>query len=416
MEQPATQETFRSYMVFFTGQMFSLLGSLVVFFVIFVWITITTQDPVMISIANFINLLPILAFFPIAGVISDRYNRKKIILVADSLIALFTAILAILFLFEFTNVWFVITIIGFRSICQAFHMPAVSAIIPSMIPREKLSRSNGIRFMFVGVVQMLGPAVGATLLFFFPIKYILWIDVITYFIALVPLIALKVPVIQFDKEKIEKSSFLIEMKDGFSIIKKIPGLIIIMVLAMALNLLAQPTMTLSTFYIRIIHGGSNFVLAVIQMAMQGGMILGSLVVSVKKKWKNRMRTLFIGILIINVGNLSFALAPLGFFLMMGIGSLIIGFVSPIINIIVLTVIQISVPLDKMGRVSSLLNTLIMIASPIGAFLSGPLSIFLGVSTLLFLAAMAEIILTLLTYTFTGIRHIDYDKVIVDSMS
>ena len=92
-----------------------------------------------------------------------------------------------------------------------------------------------------------------------------------------------------------------------------------------------------------------------------------------------------------------------------------GLIMPIIDIIVMTVIQTTVPLDKMGRVSSILNTLMMVASPLGAILAGPLSVILGVSSLYFFCAVVSIIVTIIPYFFTGIRHIDYDQPIIDSM-
>jgi DHA3 family macrolide efflux protein-like MFS transporter len=415
LDYQPNRETLRSYMFFFSGQMFSLLGSLVVFFVIVVWITDVTGSVEMLSIANFINLIPILLIFPFAGVISDRYDRRIIILIADSLQAFLTAIMALLFIFDFTNVWLVLVFLGLRSVCQAFHMPTVSAIIPSMIPKDKLSRVNGIRYMFVGMIQLIGPAVGATLLVFFPIKYILWIDVITFFIALFPLITLKTPTVQTYTDREKKNSFIKEISEGFLIMKRIPGLLTIMLLAMLLYMLSQPAMVLAPYYIKIIHGGSNLRLALIEMILQGGMILGAIIVSLKKNWNNKMRTLFIGITFINIGYLLYAVAPIGFYPLIGIGSFIMGFIMPIVDIIVMTVIQTTVPIDKMGRVSSILHTLIMIATPIGAILSGPLSILLGVSNLYILCALVSLIITVIPYLFPEFRHIDYDQVILDSI-
>jgi len=152
-------------------------------------------------------------------------------------------------------------------------------------------------------------------------------------------------------------------------------------------------------------------LALIQMILQGGMILGALIPSFKKKWKNEMRVLFIGMVIINIGYLMYALAPIGFYPMIGLGAFIMGFIIPIVDIIVLTVVQTTIPHDKMGRVSSTLNTLMMVASPVGAILAGPLSEILGISLLYLLCAILGIIITIIPYLFTGIRHIDYSKVI-----
>jgi len=408
--EPANQETFKSYMFFFSGQIFSLFGSQIVFFVIFIWITDETGSALMLSIASFISLIPTLVFFPIAGVLADRYNRKKIIFVADSLQAFLTVIMALFFLFDFTIIWIILLLIGLRSVCQAFHMPTVSAIFPSMIPKEKLSRINSIRFMFDGMVNLIGPAVAATLLIFFPIKLILWIDVITFFIALYPLITLKAPKIHVNKEI---NSFIRDIKEGFSIIKKIPGLLIILLLAMLLYLLSQPAMTLAPFFVKITHNGSNFTYALNNIIFQAGMIIGSLVVSFKKKWKNKMRIMFTGIMIMNIGYLIYAMTPIGVFLFMQVGLLIMGLIMPVVSVTVMTVTQITVPLDKMGRVSSIINMLMMVATPIGAILAGPLSIIFGVSNLYILCAIISIIVTIIPYLFSGFRHIDYDHPIVD---
>jgi DHA3 family macrolide efflux protein-like MFS transporter len=397
-------------MNFWFGQLFSLLGSLVVFFVIFVWITDVTKSPLMLSLASLINLIPLLIITPFAGVISDRLNRKMIIIVVDSLQACLTIILTIFFILDSAEIWIVFIFLGFRSICQAFHQPTVMAILPSMVPQDKLGRVNGIRYLFIGIIQFIGPAVGATLLFFIEIKYILWIDVITFFIALVPLLTLKLPPLQISKDHVERKSFVKDFKEGIMVMKNVPGLLTIMLIAMLLTMLTQPLIVLAIFFIKYIHGGDNFALAIIQMIMQGGMILGALIPFFKKRWKNKMRILFIGMIVINIGYLMYALAPIGFYPLIGAGAFIMGFIIPVINIIVMTVVQTTVPHNKMGRVSSILSTLMMIGSPLGAILAGTLSEIIGVSFLYLLCAILGIIIAIIPYFFTNIRHIDYDNI------
>lgn len=119
-------------------------------------------------------------------------------------------------------------------------------------------------------------------------------------------------------------------------------------------------------------------------------------------------------IIINFGYLLYGLAPIGFYSIIGAGAFIMGFIIPIVDIIVITVVQSTVPSDKMGRVSSILNTLMMVASPIGAILAGPLSELLGVSFLYMICAILGIIITVIPYVFTGIRHVDYNKEILKS--
>jgi DHA3 family macrolide efflux protein-like MFS transporter len=363
----------------------------------------------MLALGNFIYLIPMLILTPFAGVISDRYNRKNIILIVDSLQAYFTFLLTIFFIFNAAQVWIVFIFIAIRSVFQSFHSPVVGAIMPSMVPKDKLGRINGINYFFTGLIQLIGPAVGATLLFIFPIQIVLWADVLTYFIALIPLLLIKIPKVHIELNKAENNSFFSEMKEGFKAIRTIPGLLTIMLTAMLLNMLIQPLIVLMPYYIKIVNSGDNFILAILEMVLQGGMIVGAIIPSIKKKWNNSIRTLIIGIVVLNIGYLMYAIAPIGFYPMMASGALILGFVLPIINTIVLTVVQKTIPQNKMGRVFSILNTLSMVASPIGAIVSGPLSEIFGVSWLYFYCAIISIIVALSAYFFMGLRHVNYDK-------
>ena len=85
MEELANKKSFRSYMYFWSGQLFSLFGSMVVYFVIIWWVTEETQSPVFLALGSFFFIICQVIFMPIAGVLADRLNRKVIIVVADSL-------------------------------------------------------------------------------------------------------------------------------------------------------------------------------------------------------------------------------------------------------------------------------------------------------------------------------------------
>jgi DHA3 family macrolide efflux protein-like MFS transporter len=126
----ANQKTFRSYLMFWSGQLFSLFGSMVVYFVIIWWITVETQSPMYLAIASFLFIICQVIVMPIAGVLADRLNRKVIILVADSLQAVATLILLVLFQLNLANIWIVFIFISIRSVFQAFHLPTVNSIIP----------------------------------------------------------------------------------------------------------------------------------------------------------------------------------------------------------------------------------------------------------------------------------------------
>ncbi|MHA2393958.1 MAG: MFS transporter [Promethearchaeota archaeon] len=408
MEVIPTQKSFRSYMFFWSGQLFSLLGSMVVHFVIIWWIQIETGDPVMLSLGQFFYFLPMLISMPIAGVFSDKLKRKNIILVVDSLQAYATVMLVIFFIFDVANVWLVFTFIGLRSIFQAFHQPTVAAITPSMVPKSKLSRINGINFLFIGLIQLIGPALGALLLQFLTIKEILWVDVITFLIALIPLIFVKIPTVRDESEVKEKTGFIKELKIGFSALRLIPGLIILLVMSMSVNFLVQPLGTLLPYYINITHGGLEGEYALVSILLQIGIMGGAILTSIKKEWKHKIELTLFGIAYIGVGYAILALIPRGMFYFIGIDLMVVGAVLPIINTIYQTIVQTNIAQDKLGRVTSIDNTLSMVISPIGSIIAGPLVAIIGIQSLFLICAIATIAIPLSLYFFTNIRHVRYN--------
>lgn len=411
MEVVPTKESFKHYMFFWSGQLFSLLGSMVVFFVLTFWLADVYGDPIISSFASFLYIMMMTICMPFAGVIADRISRKRLIIIADSSQAFFTFILILLFQFELANFWIIYIFISLRSVFQAFHVPTVNAIIPTMVPKDKLSRINGVNFLFTGVVQFFAPFIAATLLVLFAssVYLIFWIDIITFFIALAPLLSITIPLVkESNHHEIEKKSFRREFKLGLKTLKFIPGLIIMIVLSMLLNFLIRPIDSLLALFI-LGHGGGAGELAIVQMFFTGGMIAGALLTSVKKNWNNKIRVIFISLVFALLGYMTFGIAPPGLFLIIGIGGAVLGFNLPIINSLYQTFIQTTVPADKLGRVTSIDHTLSSAISPAGSLLSGPVALFLGIPALFFYCGLIGVICTVGFWTFTGIKNVDMDS-------
>jgi DHA3 family macrolide efflux protein-like MFS transporter len=409
MESIATSSTFKNYIAFWMGQLTSLLGSSVIQFVIVWWLALETGSPIVLSVAAFLGFLPQVIISPLAGVYIDRWNRKLIIGITDFLQAYITIYLIILFAFNASEVWLVILINSARGICQAFHFPAVNAIIPIMVPKKRLSRINGINYLFTGLINTMGPVIGAILNDIWLISNILWIDVFTFLIAIIPLLLIKIPSV-LETKHMKKETFREDFKLGTYVLKNVPGLLVLLILISVVNFLSVPFNTLMPLFVKNNHSGSATDLAMVMALIQIGMISGALFSAIRKDWKNRVRVIFLGIIIASSGYIFATLSPPGFFIMIGIGGLFRAAMVPVINTNFLTIIQTHVSAETQGRVMSIVIAIAMAVSPIGIILSGPIAESIGIVPLYLIFASLEFVSVIITWTFTNIRHVNYKEI------
>ena len=403
MEIQAGQVTFRSYLFFWSGQLVSLLGSSIAQFVIIWWITLETGSALYLSIAAFLGLVPMIILTPFAGVLVDRWSRKALIGIADFLQALVTVVLIFLFWLSSVSIWQVLVLLTLRGIFQAFHSPAVSAIVPLMVPKAKLSRINGLNYLFTGAVTLIGPVAAALLLTFWKIHQILWIDAITFMVAVIPLLLITIPSV---RKKQDKSSFKKDLGEGLAFIKNGRGFLPLLILATVLNFLLTPLSTLLPYYVKFDHFGEAPDLAIVMAFFQGGILAGGLLMSVMKGFKKKMVAIMSSIYIIFLGYALVALTPTGVFWFMAIGGLVMAFCVPIANVSIQTIIQTVVPMKMQGRVNSVTMALASAATPVGMILSGVIVEFTRTANLFLGCSGLGILVLTLSWFFTDIRHVE----------
>jgi len=353
--------------------------------------------------------IPQIVVTPLSGVLADRWNRKTIIAISDSLQAFVTFLLFAFFLIDIQNIWLVLGINTFRSGLFAFQMPAVQSIIPTMIPKERLSRINGVNFLFSGLIFSIGPIIAATLLSFFTVEFIILLDIFTFLIAIVPLILIKIPTIHQITEEATKKSFFKDFKTGLTVIRMVPGLLAMIIFAMIWNFIFRPWNVLLPYFILNTHEGTAFNLAILMTLFSIGSIIGSLITSIKKDIKHKIKINIIGASFFFVGQIFAILAPKGNFVLMIISLFPGAVIFPITVSTYLAILQSAVPKDKVGRIMSLDHMISMAIAPIGALISGPLANILGIVNLLLVCAFIGIIYPSFIWFFTKIRHLEYKE-------
>ena len=406
METQADHRSFRNYMSFFAGQQVSLLGSSVAQFVVIWWITIQTQSTWYLALAMIAGFAPMIALTPVAGVYVDRSSRKMVIGVVDFLQALSTVFLILLFWSGIASIWTILLLLAFRSACQAFHLPAVQAIIPLMVPRDKLSRLNGLSYLLNGVMTFIGPIVAAVLLTFLAIDQILWVDPATFIIALIPLLLMRIPSV---KTEHEKSSFKKAFVEGLSFIRKTRGMVPVIAMATVLNFLIMPLATLLPYYIKYDHLGGAAELAIVMAASQAGMFIGGAVMLALKELKRKMVVILVTLLTSFVGYALVGLTPLGWFWFMAVGAFVLDFFVAPTNISFRTILQVAIPAEMQGRVNSVTMALATAASPLGMIVSGALASYTGTANLFLGCAATGTLVLLLFWFFTDMRYVEEAK-------
>lgn len=205
--------------LFLGSQTISLFGSSLVQYAIMWYITLNTQSGVMMTISIVCGFVPTFILSPIAGVWADRYNRKILIILSDSLIAISTLVLAILFLIGYDELWLLFVMSAVRAIGTGIQTPAVGAILPQLVPEDKLTKVNGTNGSIQALVMLVSPMVSGALLTMASIETIFFIDVITAAIAIFTLLAfLKIPAHAKALQK-QTTSYFTDLQEGFTYIR-----------------------------------------------------------------------------------------------------------------------------------------------------------------------------------------------------
>ncbi len=372
-----------NFLPMFIGQVLSLLGSSLVMFALVWYATKQTGDATVLATATTIAHIPYILIGPFVGAMVDRWNRKLVMIFSDLIVALATAVLALLFAFNLIQIWHIYLILFIRSLAGVFQSPAQSASISLMVPKEQLTRLGGINQATHGLINTFSPALGALLMELLPIQGVLAIDTITAAIAILLLIFfVKVPQPKTDsqKELVTVKSLLADVRFGFRYILGWRGLAIIILIASLLNMVIAPAGNLLPLLITEFFQKGAQELAWMQVAMGAGSIAGGLILGVWGGFKRQVVNVLLGIVGIGAGVLFLGFLPnSAYWIALGAFGFI-GLSSSLANGALGPLLQTKVPPDVQGRVFTVLSSLSIAIMPIGLYLSAPIAKQFGIQT------------------------------------
>lgn len=382
----------KNTIIFLGSQTISQFGSSLVQYAIMWYITLETQSGIMMTISIISGFLPTFFLSPFAGVLADRYNRKLIIIISDSFTAFATLILAILFIMGYDFIWLLFIISAIRSVGTGIQNPAVGAILPQFVPQEKLMKVNGISSSINSAVMLLSPMLSAFLLTIASIEAIFFIDVFTALIAvLVFIFFIKVPPHAKALQR-NTTSYFADLKEGIGYIKSHKYIKHFFIFCIFFYFLIAPVSFLTPLQVTRNYGPDVWRLTAIEIAFSIGMILGGLIISYIKGFKNKINTMAFACTITALTTFSLGFDIL-FWLYLAI-ILIMGIAVPLFHTTSNVLIQEKVEDEFLGRVFGILAMIGSSMVPLGMLVFGPLADIVSIDIILIFTGSVLCILSL----------------------
>ena len=375
------EKPLRPFFILWGGQALSLVGSSIVQFALIWWLTQETGSATILATASLVGFIPQIVLGPFVGVLVDRWSRRWVMFIADSAIAAATIVLAYLFWSEAIQIWHIMALLFIRSLGSAFHIPAMQASTSLMVPKEQLTRIQGINQVLEGSLNIVGAPLGALSLTLLPMQGVLAIDVVTALFAITPLLFIRVPQPEIPTSETAaatKSSFWAEMRLGFAYVWSWPGILIMMGLAMMVNFILTPAIILLPLLITQHFAGGAWELSLLESTFGIGIIAGGILLSAWGGFKKRVLTTLAGLIGLGIGFTLIGLAPANLFWLAVVGAFLTGGMIALTNGPVRAIFQAAIAPEMQGRVLTLLGSLSSAMTPLALILAGPLVDWIGI--------------------------------------
>lgn len=390
----------RDVTIFLSGQTVSLFGSMLVQYAVMWHLTLVTQSGSVLAISSVVGFLPQAVVSVFGGVWADRLDRKKLIIGADAVIAATTLGLALLMASGVDDLWLIYVALAIRSAGAGIQMPAVSALIPQIVPTEKLMRVNGINASIQSGMMLVAPAAAAALYASWSIVAVFFVDVVTAVIGIGLLAVLTVPRLVRAAEG-PAVGYFDDLVGGLRYIRShgfvrwVMALYAVVFLLIVAPSYLTPLMVVRTF------GDEVWKLTVNELAFSVGMLLGGVLIAAWSP-KNRVSLLLGSTVVFGAQSVAMGFSTnmwVFFALMFSLGLAVPYFSTPS-----MTVLQETVEPEMQGRVFGFVGIVMAVAMPLGMAVFGPLADTFTVQSLLVVAGLALFVVVALALVLPSGRR------------
>lgn len=358
----------RTFLVVWSGQLVSILGTTMTGFGLSMWIYVETGSVTQLAMVSLAFSLPTVLLSPFAGALVDRWDRRVVMLAADSAAGLGTLAILLLYSSDALQLWHIYVVAGVGAMANTFQSPAWMASIPLLVPKHQLGRANGMDQVNGGMSLVVAPLVAGILLAAFDLPGVLLVDLATFVVALVTLSIVRFPRPESQPE-MSTGTLRGDVVVGWRWLKVRRGLLGLLIVFASINF------TLSFFNVLLFPLVLSFASEVSTgtvFSIGGiGTLVGSLAVGVWGGPKARVRGLMFSLIAMGVFVSAAGLHAAVWAIAGSVAA--VELAVPIANTSSRVLWQLKVPPALQGRVFAIRRTIASAISPIAILSAGPLA-------------------------------------------
>lgn len=384
----------RNITLFITAQNFFLFGSSAVYFAILWYIALKSSSGTWMMLATLATTLPQILISLFAGTWSDRYDRRRLLVLSSTFVSAITILLAIVYFWIDQSLWILLGIAAIRSLGTGVSTPVGNAFFPQLIPKEQITRMNGVNQTISSILLLISPLLSGYILNNLGMFAVFIVDLITAAVGIVLLLNIKTLKSLFNKPKSTTSSIQ-DIKTGLYFTFKNHGIRNFLIFTAIAFILIAPSSQLSTLFVKRTFGSNVWLLTLNELLWTIGSALGGLFISLHKQIPNKIKWIAIGF----VGSgICFTLMGIStsftLYLFFMFGS---GIFMPIIQGTTNILIQENVPDLWMGRIFSLLQIVSTGIYPIAMLFFGPLADYVAIKWIMVATGLLLVIVAFIFY-------------------
>ena len=358
----------REFYILWSTQSLSQLGSAITAFALTLWLYEKTGSALSTATLRICTYAPYVIMSIFAGALSDKFDKKKTMLICDLMAALTTIMVFVLYKGDMLCVWHLYLINAVSGLMNTVQQPASEVAYTMVIPKEHYQKTSGLQSLSRSLITIGNPLIAAAIYGFAGLDAAIAVDLLTFAIAFLAL-ALFIRIPEIPKKNEDEENVIKLAREGLVFLKENPMILYVILFMSGVNLIASAFDAVLPALIIPNPRGGNSVLGIVTSCSGIAMIAGSLIATVMPKPKDRVRVIYLSMLF-SLATENYLLAFSRIPLLWCLGQILGWIFVPVMSANQNVIMRNSIPARLQGRVYACRNTLQFFTIPIGLLLGG----------------------------------------------